>query len=140
MGRCVRAGRGKPDIDVVVQLEWMNPKTTKQHLILQNSGVVSKKKNQKMLRMLTQPRDRGVEWSLTVQPLRNRATVEWLSKKTVKETRNTTLNLEKNRVVEKSEMSKKTLKKLLSMTLPLLLYYLYFCSAVFVQAGKLISV
>ena len=24
--RCARAGRGKPDIDVVVQLEWVNPK------------------------------------------------------------------------------------------------------------------
>ena len=33
--RCVRAGRGKSDIDVVVQLQWVNPKTTKQHLILQ---------------------------------------------------------------------------------------------------------
>ena len=40
--RCARAGRGKPDIDVVVQLEWVNPKT-KHHLILQNSSVVSKK-------------------------------------------------------------------------------------------------
>ena len=50
---------GRPDIDVVVQLEWVNPKTTKQHLILQNSCVVSKTKHQKMLRMLTQPPDRG---------------------------------------------------------------------------------
>ena len=73
--RCARAGRGKPDIDVVVQLQWVNPKTTKQHLILQNSSVVSKKKHQKMLRMLTQPRDSGVEWSPTVQPLGNRVVI-----------------------------------------------------------------
>ena len=45
--RCARAGRGKSDIDVVVQLEWVNPTTTKQHLILQNSSVVSKKNTSK---------------------------------------------------------------------------------------------
>ena len=73
--RCARAGRGKPDIDVVVQLQWVNPKTTKQHLILQNSSVVSKKNIKKMLRMLTQPRDSGVKWSPTVQPLGNRVVI-----------------------------------------------------------------